>query len=155
MLLSIVSGTFNRLPYLRQFVASARACIPRGMAYEFVLVDGGSVDGTLDWCKEQADIHLIEHGELKGAIRAFTDAGNASRGEYCLMANDDILLHANSIIPALVRMLFVLDNLRTLGVAEMINNRLKTVILALVYVKYLVAHRRFWQYHAHGECRIV
>lgn len=104
MLLSIVSGTFNRLPYLRQMVASARACIPRGMAYEFVLVDGGSTDGTLDWCKEQSDIHLIEHGELKGAIRAFTDAGNASRGDYCLIANDDVILHANSIIPAIVHL---------------------------------------------------
>lgn len=102
MLLSLVTGTFNRRQYLAQFVSSARQCIPRAMDYEFVVVDGGSNDGTIQWCEQQPDIVLIQHGELRGAIRAFTDGGNASHGEYVLICNDDIKFLPNSIVPGIV-----------------------------------------------------
>ena len=45
--LTVVSGTFNRLPLLQRMVASARASLPAGIPLNFVLVDGGSTDGTI------------------------------------------------------------------------------------------------------------
>jgi len=102
VLLSIVTGTYSRLPYLKQMVSSVRVCLPRGMDYEFVLVDGGSTDGTLEWAREQPDVVLIEQGELLGAIRAFDAGAEAARGDYVILGNDDIRFHANSIIPAIV-----------------------------------------------------
>lgn len=104
MLLSIVTGTYNRRPHLAQMVASARACIPRGIEYEFVIVDGGSTDGTIDWCEEQSDIVLIQQGELLGAIRAFDAGAEAARGDYVLLGNDDIVFAPNAIIPALTHL---------------------------------------------------
>lgn len=99
--LSIVSGTYNRLPMLQRMINSARVALPWGLPYEFVIVDGGSDDGTLEWLRDQPDVRLIEHGELRGAIPAFCDGAKAARGEYVLLANDDITFHPLSITRAI------------------------------------------------------
>lgn len=86
--ISIVTGTFSRLPLLKRMVDSARKSCP--LPLEFVLVDGGSSDGTLEWAREQADVRLIEHGRLMGAIKAFNEGATAARAPYVVLANDDI-----------------------------------------------------------------
>lgn len=101
MLLSIVTGTYNRIDYLRKMVASVRRSLYRGLRVEFVIVDGGSTDGTLEWCRSQLDIRVIEHGELRGAIRAFTDGAYAAQGRYVLLANDDVVFEDTSILKAI------------------------------------------------------
>lgn len=100
-LLSIVTGTFGRLDFLRAMIDSARRQLPPSIAYEFVVVDGGSRDGTIDWCKSQSDVRLIEQGQLLGAIKAFDAGAEAAQGEYVLLANDDILFHDGGIMRAL------------------------------------------------------
>ncbi len=102
MLLSIVTGTFNRYAYLKDMIESARRGIPKGIAYEFIVVDGGSKDNTLNYCRQQSDIRLIEHGELRGAIRAFCDGANVAQGKYTILANDDILFLGDGILRAIV-----------------------------------------------------
>lgn len=104
MLLSIVTGTHNRLPYLQLMLGSIRRQLHKGIDYEFIIVDGGSTDGTLVWCKQQPDVRLIEQGQLVGAIRAFGAGARAARGQYVLLANDDVLFKPNSILPALVHL---------------------------------------------------
>lgn len=105
MLLSIISGTYNRLEYLKAMVASARKSMPPRIDYEFVITDGGSTDGTLEWMKDQKDIRVIEHGELRGAIKAFNDAGAAATGDYLIPANDDIEFNGFSIAKGLAFMM--------------------------------------------------
>lgn len=102
--ISLVSGTYNRLESLIRMVASARANLPPGIPYEIILVDGGSDDGTLLWAARQPDIRVIEHGELLGAIRAFCDGARAATGDYVLLANDDVLFSAGSIMRALIHL---------------------------------------------------
>lgn len=99
--LSIVSGTYNRQQFLREMMLSARLALPASIPYEFVIVDGGSTDGTLEWLRTQPDARVIEHGELRGAIPAFCDGAKAARGTYVLMANDDIVFHPFSITRAI------------------------------------------------------
>lgn len=89
-LVSIVTGTFNRLAYLSEMIISARRLIPDGIAYNFIIVDGGSVDGSIEWCKQQHDVILIEQGALVGAIKAFGAGFERADGEYLVVANDDI-----------------------------------------------------------------
>lgn len=101
MLLSVVTGTYNRLPYLTRMMQSVRDTLPASLPYDFVICDGGSTDGTLEWLREQTDVTVIEHGELKGAIRAFTDAGMAATGEFTILANDDITFEPGAILRAL------------------------------------------------------
>lgn len=104
MKLSIVSGTYNRLPLLHSMVDSVRRNIPFGIDYEIVIVDGGSTDGTIHWCQGEFDIRLIQHGELRGAIKAFTEGAYAATGDYVILANDDIMFLTGSIMRALVHM---------------------------------------------------
>ena len=99
--LSIVSGTYNRLDYLRNMVNSARLALPAGINYEFIIVDAGSDDGSLEWLAQQPDIRVIEHGEKLGAIRAFCDGAAMATGDYVLMANDDITFMPHSITRAI------------------------------------------------------
>lgn len=104
MLISIVTGTYERLESLVRMVDSARNCIPFNIPHEIVVVDGGSQDGTIQWCKRQKDIVLIEHGELKGAIKAFCDGAKAAQGDYVILANDDVTFLPGSILAALVHL---------------------------------------------------
>lgn len=111
MNISIVSGTYNRLFSLQRMVESARHSFSNlyGLTHQFVLVDGGSQDGTQEWCKLQPDILLIEHGKLLGAVKAFNDGAYAASGEYVILANDDIEFVDESILLAYLYMQSHLD----------------------------------------------
>ena len=100
-IISVITGTYNRRASLARFVGSARRNIPMGIPYEIILVDGGSTDGTQDWCHSQPDVTLIEQGELKGAISAFCAGADAATGEYVLLGNDDVELADGSLMTAL------------------------------------------------------
>lgn len=107
--LSIVSGTYNRIGLLKNLVNSIRNCLKNdanlyGLNYEIVLVDGGSTDGTLQWCRQQSDIFLIEHGELRGAVKAFNDGAFAAKGRYVILANDDVEFIGDTLLTALIYM---------------------------------------------------
>lgn len=95
--LSVVTGTFNRLPYLKRFLASVRQSMGARIEYEIVLVDGGSTDGSIAYCKTQRDVVLIEQGRLMGAISAFNTGFAAAKGRYVIIANDDIEFVGHSI----------------------------------------------------------
>ncbi len=106
--ISVVTGTYNRLTHLQNLVASVRKSIHYSVPYEIVIVDGGSTDGTINWCKEQSDINLIQHGKLLGAVKAFNDGAKAAKGRYVILANDDIVFIDYSIMAAYS---FMQDNL--------------------------------------------
>jgi len=98
-MITVVSGTYNRLPLLKEMVASARASAS-GVPLHFALCDGGSTDGTLEWCKEQPDISVVEHGELKGAIKAYNDAASIAQTPYVIIGNDDITWEGDTLARA-------------------------------------------------------
>jgi glycosyltransferase involved in cell wall biosynthesis len=119
MILSLITGTYNRLTYLIKMVDTFRANIPNNFDYEIIVVDGGSTDGTIRWLNKQADIKVINHGALLGAIRAFCDGGFAASGKYVLFANDDIEFLDGSIMPAI---LYLEENM-TCGAVAFSDNR--------------------------------
>lgn len=94
---SVVTGTYNRLPHLKRFVESVRRSILPVLGYEIILVDGGSRDGTQAWAKAQGDVKLIEQGELLGAVKAFNAGFTAASGQYAIAGNDDVEFVGRSI----------------------------------------------------------
>jgi hypothetical protein len=117
-LLSIVTGTYNRLPQLSRMMFSAIQQLPR-LDYEFVIVDGGSTDGTLEWLRKREDVRLIEHGELRGAIKAFCEGARAAVGRYVLLANDDVYFKPYAILAAIAH----LEQTPTCGAVAFADNR--------------------------------
>lgn len=103
-LIGLVSGTYNRLDLLKRMVETFRADVPLGSPYTITLIDGGSTDGTLDWARAQADVQLIEDGQLTGAIPAFTRGAFATDARYIIMANDDVEFIPGAILKAFVHL---------------------------------------------------
>ena len=104
MNLSIVTGSVRRLSLLQKMVLSVRANIPDGITYEIVVVGIADDDLTADWCRAQHDVRWIAQPGLLGAIRAFDEGAYSARGEYVILANDDIVFARGSIMRALVHM---------------------------------------------------
>lgn len=97
-IVTVVSGTYNRLQLLQAMIVSARQA--KGNLHfdlNFSIVDGGSTDGSIEWLKKQNDVILTEHRELLGGVKAFNDGAYAANGTYVILANDDIEFLPNSI----------------------------------------------------------
>lgn len=118
-IISLVSGTYNRIDLLKSMVQSFRDNFMPGIPYEVVLVDAGSTDGTIEWAKGQNDVKVIEDGDRFGAISAFTRGAQMAQGKYVLLANDDVQFKQNSIIPAIVH----LENNMKCGAVAFRDNR--------------------------------
>jgi glycosyltransferase involved in cell wall biosynthesis len=105
-LVSIVVGSYNRRRFLEQAIESVRANGAHA-AYETIVVDGGSTDGSLGWLVRQKDvITIVQHnrGEFRGTpIRRrswgyFMNLGfKSAQGQYVLMISDDCLLVPGAI----------------------------------------------------------
>jgi GT2 family glycosyltransferase len=101
-LISVVTGTLNRLNYLKSMIASVEQALD-GIKHEIIVVDGGSTDGTIEWLW-QSNVVLIEQGKKLGAVRAFNAGFAMARFPFVFNANDDILVHGDLFREALVQM---------------------------------------------------
>lgn len=86
-LLSIVLGTYERFARLRRCIEGVR----RGtrVDYELVVVDGGSVDGSVEWLRQQPDVRLFVEEDRGGCCKAYDWGFRMARGRYVTWLNDD------------------------------------------------------------------
>ncbi len=86
---SIVTPTYNRRDMLVEALDSARR--QDGPAFEHIIVDGGSTDGTLDLIADRTELRLIE-GPDRGVYDALNKGIAAARGDVvCFLNSDDVL----------------------------------------------------------------
>jgi GT2 family glycosyltransferase len=121
---SIVLGTFNRLPFLKAAIASVRAT-KLDVPYEIIVVDGGSNDGSIEWLTVQNDIILIvQHNRaiVNGEIRRkrswgyFINLGfKCAEGRYVCLISDDAVVHPDTIANGVARFERELASGRRLG----------------------------------------
>lgn len=103
---SVVLGTYNRLPFLKATIASVRSSqieIP----YEIIVVDGGSNDGTVEWLMQQRDIiSIVQHNRemSEGKSRRkrswgyFMNLGfKCAEGRYICLISDDSVIHPDTL----------------------------------------------------------
>ncbi len=101
--LSVVTGTYNRLDMLRQMIGSLRQQRFAG-AFEIVVVDGGSTDGSREWLVAQSDIvTVLEHNrDPAGKMRfgwpiCYSRGLGAASAPLVCMLNDDVELEPDCL----------------------------------------------------------
>ncbi|MCV6574745.1 MAG: glycosyltransferase, partial [Cohaesibacter sp.] len=99
--LSFISAVYNKADVLLDTLESLRS--QQGLAeqdVEFVFVDDGSHDGSLDLLAREAKtdkrIKLISDGHNFGPSIRFNQAAQAAQGRYLLAIDADDLLPANA-----------------------------------------------------------
>ncbi len=107
VVLSVVLGSYNRLPFLKAAIRSIRENDIR-VPYEILVVDGGSIDGSLAWLFKQKDILTIvqhNHGTFHGKPVPRRSWGyfmnlvfKSAQGDYICMISDDSLLIPHAIM---------------------------------------------------------
>lgn len=101
-LFSIVTACFNARQTLPATLESLRAQTWRD--FEWIVVDGGSTDGTLAWLDEhRGDIHTLVPGPDRGISDAFNKGIAVARGAWVgiLNADDAYLPHTLATVAAL------------------------------------------------------
>ncbi|MBK7130550.1 MAG: glycosyltransferase [Crocinitomicaceae bacterium] len=104
---SVITVHFNQLPWLKSTVNNVLAQKGFGELIEYIIVDGLSNDGTLDYLHSiqfQNSIHRII-GRDKGIYDAMNKGIAQAKGKYCIFMNagdhfceDDILFHIHTTV---------------------------------------------------------
>ncbi|MFD2328652.1 glycosyltransferase [Cohnella sp. GCM10020058] len=91
MLTSIVIATFNKLAFTQECIDSIRRHTEPG-AYELIVVDNRSTDGTQDWLREQEDVRLVQNDDNLGFTAACNQGVAIARGTEILLLNNDTVV---------------------------------------------------------------
>lgn len=96
-MLSVVTPTHNKRALLERTLAALRAqVLPDGVAWEIVVVDDGSSDGTGAWLAAQAALpgpalRVVAPGHNVGRARARNLGAAAAAGRWLVFIDDDIV----------------------------------------------------------------
>jgi GT2 family glycosyltransferase len=66
--------------------------IGQGITFETIVVDNGSLDGSVEALRERKDVVLVENAENLGFAAAVNQAYRLSSGDYVLLLNSDVEL---------------------------------------------------------------
>ena len=115
---SIILVTHNQLDYTIGCLDALR--LRTDEAYELIMVDNGSTDGTPEYLREQPDVVLIENAENRGFPAACNQGLQVATGENLLLLNNDTLVTTGW----LRRMLEVLHSDPTVGLVGPVSNNI-------------------------------
>ena len=87
---SIVVLTHNQLSFTRQCVESVLNCTNE--RFEWIFVDNGSADGTVEYLRSLPNATLIENSANLGVPAGFNQGIRASRGKYVVLLNNDVVV---------------------------------------------------------------
>lgn len=85
--LSIVIGTYNRLPLLQRCLEALSNGVY--VAHEIFVIDGGSNDGTLEYLKQHAGIRFIRDEGLIGQAKSINQVIGSINGDFFCWLSDD------------------------------------------------------------------
>lgn len=96
MKLSIITINYNNLEGLRRTVASvaAQTC----MNFEYIVIDGGSTDGSREYIKTAPRIDSWVSEPDKGIYNAMNKGAKMAQGEYCLFLNSGDTLYDKNVL---------------------------------------------------------
>jgi GT2 family glycosyltransferase len=101
-LVSIVMLNYNGLEYLKKTIPSILELdYPN---YEFIIVDNGSTDGSIDYINSFKNIRLIANNNNLGYGKGKNIGAREASGKYILLLDNDILLVNKSILVELIQL---------------------------------------------------
>ena len=118
-LISIIMLTRNGLPYTVQCVESVIRNTDE--KFEFIFVDNGSTDGTIEYLKSISGASLIVNQENKGFAGGCNQGLLAAKGNYIVLLNNDTVVTKKW----LSRMLWWLKKDRFIGIVGVRSNAVR------------------------------
>ena len=110
--LSLIIITWNSLSYIKQTLPALLKQNYKDI--EYIYVDNGSTDGTIDYIKKQIEknknIKLIENGTNLGISKAKNIGVKHANGEYLLLLDDDMLIEDSNFLTNISKYYKTLDN---------------------------------------------
>ena len=103
MKLSIITINYNNTKGLRRTIESVACQTSRD--YEFIIIDGGSSDGSVDVIKEYADKIDYWVSEPDGGIYPAMNKGvRSAHGEYCIFMNSGDEFYTKDVIESVINL---------------------------------------------------
>jgi GT2 family glycosyltransferase len=102
--ISILIVSWNTCSLTEACLNSIPGSVADGTAVETIVVDNGSVDGSLEMLRGRDDVELVENGRNVGYAEAVNQAFARSQAPLVLLLNSDVDLEVGSI-DVLVRFL--------------------------------------------------
>lgn len=100
LLVSVVVLNYNGIKYLKKTV---KPILDLNYSnFEFIIVDNGSTDGSLEFIKSFKDIKLIEVGSNLGYSKGKNIGMKYAKGKYVLLLDNDILITNLNLINELI-----------------------------------------------------
>jgi GT2 family glycosyltransferase len=91
---------YNGLKYLKRTIPPIlKLDYPN---YEFIIVDNGSTDGSIEFIKKFKKIRLIQSPRLREKNFACNYAIKRAKGEFILLIDNDLLITENSLLKSLI-----------------------------------------------------
>jgi O-antigen biosynthesis protein len=113
VLTSIVLLTFNQLEFTKHCIDSIRTYTDKD-AYELIIIDNASTDGTVDWLKRQTGIKVIYNTENLGFPKGCNQGIEVSKGDNILLLNNDTVVTFNWL-DNLLKCLYSDENIGAVG----------------------------------------
>jgi GT2 family glycosyltransferase len=97
--LSVIIVNFNNDRVLRGCLESLPAAL-EGLDAEIILSDNGSVDGSVDWVRQNfPQVRIVENGANLGFAEANNRAFPMAQGDYILLLNPDTIVQNDAFRP--------------------------------------------------------
>jgi len=88
---SIIIPNYNGRHYLKECIASIESCCYPRSAYEIIIVDNGSSDGSVEFIQRFApSIRVIRFGHNTGFASAINSGASAAKAEFLIFLNNDM-----------------------------------------------------------------
>lgn len=94
---SVLVVSWNTCRLTEACLESLPASVPGCVTYETIVVDNGSIDGSVEMLRSRAHIRLVENGENRGFAAAVNQAYARSSGGLVLLLNSDVELKPGSL----------------------------------------------------------
>lgn len=135
MKLSVITINYNNRDGLRKTIESVVNQTFKD--FEYIVIDGGSTDGSVDVIKEYADrIDYWVSEPDKGIYNAMNKGVDVAKGEYCIFMNSGDCLYGNNVLKESCEALdgtVVVTGATTLSNGETVAPREEITLRRLLY----------------------